>query len=136
MNTQIDVALILCNPDVIELVSLALFQSDLTACGVEPYEGVERIEDLIAFWDPNVVIYDLNPPYERSAAVALHLLDRFPDCSFIMTCADHRLAVKRAPWLRGQRVFQKPYELSEIAAAVRAKIPYATSDLVKTVAAY
>ena len=119
MNTHIDVALILCNPDVIELVSLVLLRCNLKSCGVEPGEGTERIEDLIAFWNPHVVVFDLDPPYERSAAVALHLLDRFPDCSFIMTCADAGLALKRAPWLRGQRLFQKPYALSEIADAVQ-----------------
>jgi hypothetical protein len=119
MYTPTDVALILWNPDVIQLVSFVLDRRDLKSCGVEPSGGAKRMEDLIMSCSPTVVVFDLDPPYDRSATVALHLLHRFPECSFVMTCADSRLALKTAPWLSRYPIFQKPYEVEEIANVVR-----------------
>jgi hypothetical protein len=122
MYTRIDVALILWNPDVIQLVSVVLLQRNLKSCGVEPSDGAERIEDLIVSCRPAVVVFDLDPPYDRSAAVALSLQNRFPDCSFVMTCADSVLALKKAPWLARCPMFQKPYEMDEMANVVRSMV--------------
>jgi|SRR5262245_42468040 hypothetical protein len=119
MNTHIDVALILWNPDVIQLVSLVLLQRNLKSCGAEPSEGVDAIEDLIVSCGPRVVVFDLAPPYDRSSGIVLNLLDRFPDRSFVMTCADKALALRKAPWLSEYPVFQKPYEMDDIANTVR-----------------
>ncbi|HYR41392.1 MAG TPA: hypothetical protein VER98_00070 [Terriglobia bacterium] len=129
MKTLIDVALILWNTDVIELVSLVLLRRNLKSCGLEPSQGLEKIEDLIASGSPSVVVFDLDPPYDRSAAIALGLLDRFPDCSFVMTCADSALARKKAPWLSGHPVFQKPYEIDEIANTVRSMVRQAPGSV-------
>jgi hypothetical protein len=127
MNTRTDVALILWNTDVIQLVSLVLLHRNLKSCGLEPSEGTERIEDLIVSCSPSVVVFDLDPPYDRSAAVALRLLRRFPDRSFVMTCADPPIALKNAPWLSRHPLFQKPYELDEIANTVRSLVRRARS---------
>jgi len=122
MNTSTDVALILWNTDVIELVSFVLLRRNLKSCGLEPSEGRERIEDLILSCRPSVVIFDLDPPYDRSAAIVRDLSDRFRDCSFVMTCADSNLALKKAPWLSRYALFQKPYEIDEIANTVRSMV--------------
>jgi len=119
MNTNIDVALILWNTDVIDLVSFVLLNRNLKSCGVEPSAGPEKIEDFILSCRPSVVMFDLDPPYDRSAAVVSHLLGRFTDCRFVMTCADPNLALKQAPWLSRHALFQKPYEIDEIANTVR-----------------
>jgi hypothetical protein len=120
MNTSIDVALILWNRDVIQLVSLVLLHRNLKSCGVEPSDG--SVEDLILSGEPSVVVFDLAPPYDRSGASALQLQNRFPECAFVMTCADSRLALKKAPWLSGLPFFQKPYPLDEIANVVRSLV--------------
>jgi hypothetical protein len=130
MKKRIDVALILWNPDIIELVSLVLLRRNLISGGFEPSEGAERIEDLIVTCNPSVVVLDLDPPYERSAAVALNLLNRFPDRAFLMTCADSALALKRAPWLSAHMMFQKPYEMDEIANCVRSLVRRASKVMV------
>ncbi len=122
MDTRTDVALILWNPDVIQLVSFVLRQRDLKSCGVEPSGGTERLEELLASCRPSVVLFDLAPPYIRSAAVARYLLNRFPDCSFAMTCADPMLALNTAPWLACHPLFQKPYEIDEIGDVVRSMV--------------
>jgi hypothetical protein len=129
MNTCLDVALILWNKDVIQLVSLVLLRRNLKSDGVEPSEGPEKIEALIASSSPTVVVFDLDPPYDRSAAVISHLLNRFPDRSFVMTCADPVLALRSAPWLSSHPVFQKPYEMDEIAATVLAMVSRVSRSL-------
>jgi hypothetical protein len=118
-----DVALILWNRDVIQLMSMVLLQRNLESCGVEPSDGVERIEKFLMSSRPRVVIFDLHPPYERSAAVALRMMHRFPDSSFVLTCADSVLALKKAPWLSRYLLFQKPYQLDEVADVVRSMVP-------------
>jgi len=122
MNTTTDVALILWNTDVIDVVSFVLLRRNLRSRGLEPSEGRERIEDLILSCSPSVVIFDLDPPYDRSAAIVSDLLDRFRDCSFVMTCADSNLALKKAPWLSRYALFQKPYEIDEMANTVRSLV--------------
>jgi hypothetical protein len=118
MDTRTDVVLLLCNPDVIELMSFVLLRRNLSSCGLEPSEGFERMEQLIECRTPRVIVFDLNPPYRCSAEVVLRLLDRFPECSFLMTCADPALALKNAPWLSFHPLFQKPYFVDEIADSV------------------
>jgi hypothetical protein len=130
MKKRIDVALILWNTDIIELVSLVLLRRNLISLGFEPSEGTERIEDLIVTCNPSVVVFDLDPPYDRSAAVAMNLLDRFPDRAFVMTCADSALALRKAPWLSAHTMFQKPYEMDEIVNSVRSLVRRASKLMV------
>jgi hypothetical protein len=130
MKTYADVALILWNPDVIELVSLVLVHRNLKSIGVEPSEGRDGIEELIVSSSPSVVVFDLDPPYGRSTAVAHHLLNRFPDRAFVMTCADRGLALRTAPWLSSHPLFQKPYEMDEIANTVRSMVRHSCRNVV------
>src|SRR5262245_3839292 len=130
MNTQnIDVALIVWNSDVIEWVSFVLTQQNFKCCGVEPSAGVQSIEQLIVSRGPRVVVYDLDPPYKRSADFFLKLIDQFPDRAFLATCADPVLAVKAAPWLVCHVMLQKPYapdliSKTVISAARRASLHF------------
>jgi hypothetical protein len=124
MDTRTDVALILWNTDVIELVSFALGIRNVTSCGIEPSDGVEMIEHLLVSSSPSVVVFDLDPPYDRSAANVMRLLRRFRNCSFVMTCADSALASKKAPWLSRYPIFQKPYEIGEVANVVRSMVEH------------
>jgi len=122
MNTPIDVALFLWNTDVIHLMSWMLQHRNMKSCGVEPSEGADRIKDLIVSCSPSVVIYDVCPPYEVSTLTAMDLQDRFPEISFVITCADSALAMKKAPWLYGRTVFQKPYEMDVMANTVQSMV--------------
>jgi len=106
---RLDVALILWNSDVIQWVSYVLLQQDFTCCGIEPSDGVGRIEELIASSGPRLVMLDLAPPYEKSTKDFLYLLERFPRQKFVITCADPLFAIQAAPWLCSQLMLQKPY---------------------------
>jgi hypothetical protein len=121
MDTHFDVALILWNPDVIQLLSMVLRLRHLSSSGVEPYDR-ENVQKLIESGKPSVVVFDLDPPYQRSAAVLSDLMTRFSGCSFIMTCADPPLALKFVPWLSTYRVFQKPYPIDELGNAIDAGV--------------
>jgi len=122
MGTSTHVALILWNADVIDLMSFALLQRNITSDGIEPSQGTDRIADFITSCTPAVVVYDLEPPYDRSAVNFLSVLDRFSECSFVITCADRALALHSAPWLSAVPVFQKPYALDEIADSVHSRV--------------
>lgn len=118
MENPIDVALILWNADVIQLVSYVLLSRNLKCDGIEPSCGVKKIEELIASRRPRVVIFDLAPPYENSAAVFFRVNHGFPEPGFVITCADPILAIQSAPRLTSYLMLQKPYEPDAIANAV------------------
>jgi hypothetical protein len=118
MKRNMDVALVLWNTDVIQLMSLVLYRRNIISSGLEPSVGMDRISDVIASSGASVVVFDLAPPYARSAAIAGELLRRFPDRGFVMTCADPILAVRSAPWLAMYSIFQKPYEVDEVATTI------------------
>ena len=119
MNKSIDVALILWNQDVIDLVAWVLLHRNLRSGGVEPSAGDEKIESLIRSLSPTVVVFDLGPPYVRSTQALRRLLNRFPDRLFVMTCADKTMALKTAPWLSHHALLEKPYEIDDIANRIR-----------------
>ena len=118
MKRNADVALILWNPDVIQLMSLVLGRRKLISSGLEPSAGTDKITDVIASCGAPVIVFDLAPPYCSSAAVLRDLMNRFPDRSFLMTCADPVLAIRKAPWLAMHMLFQKPYEADDLAQTV------------------
>ena len=132
MSVQIDVALILWNRDVIQWVSFLLLLQNLQCCGMEPSDGPQKMEELIASRGPSVVVFDLAPPYQHSAAVFLRLLDRFPDRAFVITCADPIFARKVAPWLSCHLTLQKPYEPDLIEKIVVSKVSRAGQYFVRS----
>ncbi len=129
MSTHIDVALILWNPDVIDMVSLLLENRNLKSSGIEPCQEVENIEYWLAALNPSVVVFDLRPPYDTSAAVVRRLSDRFLDRAFVFTCADPQLAIKVAPWLSCHPILRKPYEPDEIGRIVKRLVNHAKKCL-------
>jgi hypothetical protein len=110
MNTHRDVALFLWNSDIIEMMSWLLLDRHVDSDGVEPSEGYDAIAELILHWTPKVVVFDLMPPYQASSEELARLVKRFPNASFVITCADSTLAQKRASWLSAFPVFEKPYD--------------------------
>ena len=129
MKQSVDVALILWNRDVIDLVAWVLSQHQLTSRGIEPSEGTERMENFIFSCSPTVVVMDLEPPYHRSGVAAMYLQRRFPEHSFVMTCADSALARKNAPWVSCFPIFQKPYAIDEIGNTLDSMVRRASKNI-------
>ncbi len=122
MSTRTDAALIMHNPDVIEMVAFFLGMYNLQARGLELFSPQETIENWIADYDSAAVVFDLAPPYKRSTAVARDLVHRFSDRLFIFTCADPVLAVRDAEWLQDYPLFQKPYEPLDLVGLIRSQV--------------
>jgi hypothetical protein len=120
MNRLIVAALILWNPDVVELVSLFLRRRNVRVCGIEPTDA-SQVRLLVSL-KPSVVVFDLDPPYKRSTNLVQELLVRFRVRSCVFTCADPLLAVTAAPWLASYPVLQKPYDLNEMIETVRSLV--------------
>ena len=118
MKAFVDVALVVWNPDIIQLLSFVLQTHDLNGVGIEPSEGTKNIARFLEFADAPVVVFDIEPPYTRSTAGLLPLLEKFQQCAFVVTCADPVLALKSAPYLARYPVFQKPYDLSKIVSTI------------------
>lgn len=127
MTKDIDVALILWNPDVIHLATVVLEQRNLKSGGLEPYHTIQEIEEWVVCCEASVVVFDLGPPYNMSARVALYLLNRFPERSFVFTCADPQLATKVAPALSVHPILRKPYYPEEMGNVVEALVCRALS---------
>ena len=119
MKAYVDVALVVWNPDIIQLLSFALQTHDLNGVGIEPSEGTRNIARFLDFADAPVVVFDLEPPYNRSAAGLLPLLQKFQQRAFVVTCADPVLALKSAPYLARYPVFQKPYDIGKIVSTIQ-----------------
>lgn len=109
-----DVALVLWNVDVIDLVASLLRERRLSVVGLEPREETERIQEVLTARGPRVVVFDLAPPYRRSGQVAADLLRSFKSSKFIFTCADPKVAFMMEPWLSCYQVFQKPYDVMDL----------------------
>jgi DNA-binding LytR/AlgR family response regulator len=119
MKAYVDVALVVWNPDIIQLLSFVLQTHNLNGVGIEPSEGIKSIDRFLEFADAPVVVIDLEPPYNRSTAGLSHLLEKFQQCAFVVTCADPVLALRSAPYLARYPVFQKPYDLSQIVSTIQ-----------------
>ena len=105
-----DVALILCNPDVIDLVGYLLARRNMTYVGLDPWAGVSSMQGLVSMHRPACVVMDLIPDYRSSGQYALKLMKLHPESKFIFTAADPQLALARLPWLKGYATFQKPFD--------------------------
>jgi hypothetical protein len=105
-----DVALILCNPDVIDLVAYLLARRNMTYVGLDPWAGVGSMQKLILLHRPACVVMDLIPDYRSSGQYALRLMKLYPESKFMFTAADPQLALARLPWLNGYATFQKPFD--------------------------
>ena len=119
MKEYVDVALVVWNPDIIQLLSFVLQTHDLNGVGIEPSEGTRNIARFLEFAEAPVVVFDLEPPYNRSTAGLLPLLEKFHQCAFVVTCADPVLALKSAPYLARYPVFQKPYDLGKVVSTIQ-----------------
>jgi AmiR/NasT family two-component response regulator len=122
MNIYSDVALVLWNRDVIELVSMILLTRNLKARGIEPSDDVAQVEEFILTCAPTVVVLDLEPPYHQSVSKAQYLLNRFPDRPFVLTCADPALATTAAPWLSVHPLYQKPFEIDALVEKIHSMV--------------
>jgi DNA-binding NarL/FixJ family response regulator len=86
--------------------------------------GEVSLDEAIASHDPQVVIYDLAPPYDKSWTFLQHIRHHpsMKDRSFVLTSTHPQRVLEVAKEAKDESIHEiigKPYDLSEIVSAVK-----------------
>lgn len=91
-----------------------------------PTRGIDAFAAAVAAInaaEPDLVIYDIDPPYDSHWTVANEVMrDRRVVCPFIFTTTDTRIANPSVVGATQARVFLKPYELLDLFKAVASAV--------------
>ncbi len=119
------VAVLNSNDDVVEMLRAAFEQSGLVVVSAHVDQlrrGESSLHDFVVEHDPDVIVYDLVPPYDRGWLFFEHLreLPHMQDRQFVLTSTN----AKRAVELSGtsEAVFEivgKPYDIDLITQMVK-----------------
>ncbi|HJU43293.1 MAG TPA: hypothetical protein VJ691_10780 [Vicinamibacterales bacterium] len=119
------VAIFNTSPDTVEMLRIVLEHSGFVVASVYTYElrdGKVDVEMFVRQHRPDVVIYDVAPPYEKNWREFLHVktMDAFKGLKFLITTTN----VKRVREVAGDgpQLFElvgKPYDLGMIVDAVK-----------------
>jgi DNA-binding NarL/FixJ family response regulator len=118
------VAILNSNDDVVELLRIAIEQAGLVVVSAH-VDAVKRgdasLTEFVREHDPDVVLYDVVPPYDRSYRFLEHLRETsLRNRRFVVTSTN----AARAKELAGSdediyEIIGKPYDIDKIVTAVR-----------------
>jgi DNA-binding response OmpR family regulator len=119
------IAILNTAPDTVELLRIFFEQSGFVAVNAFTFDIREGRTNLRAFVDehkPDVVLYDIAPPYDRNFALFRHLRETgaLKDLPVVLTSTNVRAVrsfVADPPEIH--EVIGKPYDLNELLKAVR-----------------
>ena len=119
------VAVINSNDDVVEMLRLSFEQAGFIVVSAHAdaiKRGATNLTDFVRAHKPNVIVFDLVPPYDRSYRFVEHLrkIGVMKGCQFVLTSTN----LNRAHELSGtcEEVYEvvgKPYDLEQITRAVK-----------------
>jgi CheY-like chemotaxis protein len=119
------VAIINSNDDVVEMLRLSLEQAGFVTVSAHVdaiKRGKTSLIDFVKVHRPNVIVFDLVPPYDRNYRFIEHLRETevLDGCHFVLTSTNPA----RAHELAGvsdqiYEVLGKPYDLDQITRAVK-----------------
>lgn len=105
------------------MLQVALEAADFVVATGSLHDFRTGTKDLFAFLDdtrPDVILYDLSPPYEANWAFIQRAQQRptFARCGLVITTTNKR-AVEKLVSLPVVEIFGKPYDLDVLTTAVR-----------------
>jgi DNA-binding NarL/FixJ family response regulator len=119
------VAILNTNDDVVEMLRAAIEQAGMVAVSAHVdnlRRGHMSLTEFIAEHEPDVVVYDLVPPYDRSWRFMNHVreMPAMKHRQWVLTSANPTRALEHRT--ANDRVFEvigKPFDIDEITRAVR-----------------
>jgi CheY-like chemotaxis protein len=125
MSRQIVAAIFNTSPDIVDLLRRALEPAGIVAVSVMTHQVREGSVDVNAFLrqhNPNVVIYDIAPPYDANWQLFQHISEMpvMQERKIVLTSPNARQVEQLVG--RDERVYEvvgKPLDLDQIIQAVR-----------------
>jgi DNA-binding NtrC family response regulator len=112
------------SPDTVEMLRIALEQADFTVFSGYTYEintGHVNLESMLRIHEPNVVLYDIAPPYDRNWDLFQNLQRTIlKDCPVVLT-ATNPARVREMVGANDTiyEIVGKPYDLDKIVRAAK-----------------
>lgn len=123
------VAILNTNDDIVELLRVVVENAGMVAVSAH-VDAIKRgevdFERFVSTHRPDVIVYDIPPPYDRQWAFLNHLrrLPLMQNVPFVFTTTNAaRLTEIIGPDQQVYEIIGKPYDLDQILNAVRRNIP-------------
>ena len=121
------IAIFNSNEDTIELLRVYLEQAGFNTVAAHVADiqrGETNLIEFVAKHEPDLILYDIPPPYDRSWVVAqlLRHTDALKPRKFVYTTTNSELLKKFVPDLHAYQLVQKPYDFEQIVKAVLAEL--------------
>ena len=122
------VAIINTSQDIVDLLRLAFGQAGIVAVSVFTHqirEGAVDVEAFVRQHHPDVIVYDIAPPYMNNWQLFLHVrhLPALEACRFVLTTTNaNQVRALAGADTRVYEIIGKPFDLDQIVDAVREAI--------------